>query len=281
DEFTLNDNDLCHYVGIIVDDEIEHPVNVQLIRQILIELLLGQLQHKHVLELAHLHHICMPWFSHDKVSLMPLFRMYLGGMGSTGKSQVLSSMMYFLIACQKEHRFAILGPTSGSAALINGATYHSMLGFGHQSTIGNSTSISALAKVRGQISRVETIFVDEISMVSCCDLYQISSQLTKAFCIPSEAFGGKSIIFAGDFAQLSPVGRGQSTLYSDRSSSQTMHEQQTPIGQTIWHLFTDIVILKRNMRQTGTSPLDQAFCIVLANMRYKSCSLADCHLLQS
>ncbi|OBZ67369.1 hypothetical protein A0H81_12737 [Grifola frondosa] len=212
-------------------------------------------------------------------------RLYLGGMGRTGKSRVLSSIMYFLIARDEKHRFAVLGPTGGCAALINGATYHSMLGFGHQSADNGAVSLSALAKVRGQFERVELIFIDEVSMISCSDLYRISSQLSKAFDCPTECFGGKSIILAGDFAQLPPAGQGQCALYSDSvgawSPAQSNHQQKNAIGKAIWHMFTDVVILRRNMRQTGMSPEDEAFRIALSNLRYKSCTAADCQLLRS
>ncbi|OBZ71253.1 hypothetical protein A0H81_08557 [Grifola frondosa] len=206
-------------------------------------------------------------------------RMYLGGMGGTGKSRVLSSLMYFLISRGEEYRFAVLGPTGGSAALINGSTYHSMLGFGPHNAEGDTVSISCLSKVRGRFLRVELIFIDEVSMISCSDIYHISSQLTKAFGEPSLTFGGKNVILAGDFAQLPPAGRGQTPLYSDNvsewSSAQTQSVQRMAIGKAIWHMFTTVVILRQNMRQTGCTEADEAFRIALSNLRYKSCTTAD------
>jgi len=43
-------------------------------------------------------------------------------------------------------------------------------------------------------------------MMSCQDMYKVFSQLAKALNIPHFSFGGINIIFAGDFAQLPPVG---------------------------------------------------------------------------
>lgn len=65
----------------------------------------------------HLHH-------HEKKPL----RMYLGGIGGTGKSTVVRALIHFLTARNEAHRFLVLAPTGSSACNINGQTYHSALG---------------------------------------------------------------------------------------------------------------------------------------------------------
>ncbi|KAI1786955.1 hypothetical protein LXA43DRAFT_897036 [Ganoderma leucocontextum] len=69
-------------------------------------------------------------------------RMYLGGMGGTGKSRVLLAIMGFLLFRDEAHRFIVLGPTGGSAALVGGSTYHSVLGFGFKKD-GDLTTAAA------------------------------------------------------------------------------------------------------------------------------------------
>ena len=54
--------------------------------------------------------------------------MYLGGMGGTGKSQVIRALISMFDKKQESHQFVILAPTGTAAALLNGSTYHSMLG---------------------------------------------------------------------------------------------------------------------------------------------------------
>jgi len=100
--------------------------------------------------------------------------------------------------------------TGSAAALLAGYTYHSVLG------INDSFSgCRSVAKVCARLEGVDYIFLDEVSMLSCHDMYRICSQLAKAFNIPEMPFGGKNIIFAGDFAQLPPVsGRESASLYS-------------------------------------------------------------------
>jgi PIF1-like helicase len=55
-------------------------------------------------------------------------RMYLGGMGGTGKSQVIKSIIDMFNARNEKHRFIVLAPTGTAAALLQGSTYHSALG---------------------------------------------------------------------------------------------------------------------------------------------------------
>ncbi|KIM74021.1 hypothetical protein PILCRDRAFT_80473, partial [Piloderma croceum F 1598] len=54
--------------------------------------------------------------------------MYLGGMGGTGKSQVIKAVMDFFNRHKENHRFLVVAPTGAAAALLNGSTYHSVLG---------------------------------------------------------------------------------------------------------------------------------------------------------
>jgi len=73
--------------------------------------------------------------------------MYLGGMGGTGKSQVIKALIAFFDRCNEAHRIMILAPTGTAAALLNGSTYHSALGV--QSKSGqNCNEHSTMTQVR-------------------------------------------------------------------------------------------------------------------------------------
>ena len=91
---------------------------------------------------------------------------------------------------------------------------------------------------------VKYIFLDEVSMLSCHDMYKISAQLAKAFNNCDLTFGGVNMIFAGDFAQLPPVLGGEShALYSGIIgnrvySSLTHYDQESAIGKALWHQIT-------------------------------------------
>src|ERR1700722_14160865 len=131
--------------------------------------------------------------------------MYVGGMGGTGKSQVIKALMEFYKSRNESHRFVVLAPTGTAAALLHGSTYHSFLGvpIDSQTAFRNETTNNEQVKTR--LDGVEYIFLDEVSMVACDDNYKISSQLAKGLNEFGMPYGGINMIFAGDFAQLPPV----------------------------------------------------------------------------
>src|SRR5436305_14792091 len=125
---------------------------------------------------------------------------------------------------------------------------------------------------------VDYIFLDEVSMLSCHDMYNISSKLAKAMNIYDNPFGGMNMIFAGDFAQLPPV--GGSSLYSKTvgttvDAALTPHSQESSIGKVLWHQITTVVILRENMRQKTQTVDDASLRTALVNMRYGKCTPED------
>jgi hypothetical protein len=131
--------------------------------------------------------------------------MYVGGMGGTGKSQVIKALMNFFKSRNESHRFVVLAPTRTATALLLGSTYHSFLGvpIDSQTALGNETTNNA--QVKTGLDGVEDIFLDKVFMVSCNDNYKISSQLAKALNEFDLPYGGINMIFSGDFSQLPPV----------------------------------------------------------------------------
>ncbi|KZV59029.1 hypothetical protein PENSPDRAFT_557393, partial [Peniophora sp. CONT] len=102
-------------------------------------------------------------------------RMYIGGMAGTGKSQVIKALIKFFDARGKSYAFLILAPTGSAASLVGGSTYHSALGFrgGNQGDNGMSTKQA----IKARLQAVEYVFIDEISMVDCQALYNISASM--------------------------------------------------------------------------------------------------------
>src|ERR1700723_2192851 len=200
--------------------------------------------------------------------------MYLGGMGGTGKSQVIKGLMHFFKSRNESHRFVVLAPTGTAAALLQGSTYHSFLGvpIDGQEALRNETNNT---QVRTRLDGVEYLFLDEVSMVACDDNYKISSQLAKGLNEFGLPYGGINMIFAGDFAQLPPV--FGSPLYSGSVGTQlmsrmTVQGQQAAIGKALWHQVTTVVILRENMRQKTQTPEDAKLRTALENMRYAACT---------
>ncbi|KDR76762.1 hypothetical protein GALMADRAFT_67297, partial [Galerina marginata CBS 339.88] len=98
-------------------------------------------------------------------------KMYLGGMGGTGKSRVIEALSKFFLIRKEAHRFVIVAPTGTAAALLGGSTYHSMFG------VYDFINATGLSKIQDRLSGVEYVFFDEVSMLSARDLYRISNQL--------------------------------------------------------------------------------------------------------
>ncbi|KAF7789846.1 hypothetical protein EIP86_000794 [Pleurotus ostreatoroseus] len=184
--------------------------------------------------------------NHATTSNSEPLRMHLGGMAGSGKSQVIRALTYFFEQRGESYRFMCLAPTGTAASLINGSTYHSALGI---NAFGRNTRM-AIALHR-----------------------------------EDSPFGGKSMIFAGDFAQLAPTGGGYS-LYSGNisSSAQTTgsrYVNEAPMGKSVWHQFTTVVLLRQNMRQASQTDEDAKFRTCLENLRYKACTPDDIALLRA
>jgi len=212
--------------------------------------------------------------------------MYIGGMAGTGKSRVLNAIQAFFANRNENHRVLVLAPTGSSAAIIYGYTYHSALGIGTgmDSIDGPRNEVAALRRVRALLEGVSHIFIDEISMIACHELYAISSRLSQATNIHNKPFGGLNVILAGDFAQLDPA-KG-AALFSGNvtmtnSARQKPREQMNTIGKLIWHQFTTVIILKENMRQNNITRQDASLRLALENMRYGACTQADLVFLRS
>jgi hypothetical protein len=212
------------------------------------------------------------------------FTMYLGGMGGTGKSEVIKALIHFFKERNELHRFAVLGPTGTSAALLGGSTYHSFLGVSLTGMSDKRNQATIIAQVKARLDGVDYIFEDEVSMLACHEMYKQSSQMAKATGVFDQPFGGINMIFAGDFAQLPPV--GGASLYSDVVKTQ-LHaglkpaQQEAVIGKALWHQVTIVVILRENMRQVSQTAEDAALRTALVNMRYGKCTPEDICFLRT
>ena len=209
-------------------------------------------------------------------------KMYIAGMAGTGKSQVLRALSEFFSRRKELYRLLILAPTGSAAALLGGSTYHSVLGI--NSDGNQSTPSTQLSQIKSRILGVQYIFLDEVSMLSCKDMYLISERLARIFNHCDIPFGGMNMIFAGDFAQLPPAIGGEHTSLYSRTAGRnptSLYDQQAAIGKALWHQVTTVVILRQNMRQRAKSDEDTQFREALSNMRYKACTVADIAFLKS
>ncbi|MBQ9772860.1 MAG: AAA family ATPase [Lentisphaeria bacterium] len=128
---------------------------------------------------------------------------FLTGEAGTGKSALLKKL------CEKSNdkNTVFLAPTGITACNIKGRTIHSFckLGLGLQT----EDTIEAITNPRLQalLEAVDTIVIDEISMVRSDILWAVDNRLRAVASgrKQNRPFGGKQIIVCGDFFQLPPV----------------------------------------------------------------------------
>jgi hypothetical protein len=204
-------------------------------------------------------------------------KMYIGGMGGTGKTTVLQAVIRYLHSRGELHKLLIIAPTGGSAALLGGATYHSALGLSDF-----VFSPKKLDKIREQLEGIEYVFFDEISMVACKELTNVSERLCMLTGCDDFPFGKLNMIFAGDFGQLPPVmGGEQAALYALLPRKTDVKYQRMAIGKALWHQITVVVILRQNMRQHTQTTNDSKLRRALENMRFRACTSHDIRFLES
>jgi hypothetical protein len=206
--------------------------------------------------------------------------MYLGGQGGTGKSRVIDALRDFFVGIGQARRFRLSSFTGVAARNISGMTLHAALMLG-EGIFSSARSSKARKDLMAMWEGVDYLFIDEISMVGCAFLYDISHALSVAKG-NDLAFGGINVVFAGDFAQLPPV--KQVRLYSHLDSkaianAATKNGQKVVFGKLLWLSVNTVVILTENMRQTG--PENQRFVELLGRLRDGRCTQSDYALLNT
>ncbi|WP_051291125.1 DEAD/DEAH box helicase [Pedobacter glucosidilyticus] len=128
---------------------------------------------------------------------------FLTGKAGTGKSTFLR---YIIETVSKN--FLVVAPTGISAINIGGVTIHSFFQFPLRPLLPKDTDIKIFDKDserRKIISNLDTLVIDEISMVRVDLIDGIDYSLRVNGGNPKLPFGGKQVIFVGDLFQLEPV----------------------------------------------------------------------------
>jgi len=123
---------------------------------------------------------------------------FLTGRAGTGKTTFLHNVQQ---ASDKE--FITLAPTGVAAMLAGGDTIHSFFGLPMEvCTPGTCGKLNELRIMT--LLHVDTIIIDEVSMVRCDVIDAIDYTLRNTL-KSSLPFGGKQVIFVGDMFQLPPI----------------------------------------------------------------------------
>ena len=186
---------------------------------------------------------------------------YVGGPGGTGKSQVIKAIVAFHEEINIKGKVKMCAYTGTAAKHIGGSTTSTLFGT-------RSTKRAILEK---RFANVNTIIVDEVSMIGCIHLNKISQCLTKAkHANPDLPFGGIDIIFY-------PI--GDYPLYSDWddesvTAPRSKSEIEKKLGQNLWRQVDRIVLLDEQMRVT-----DREYQDLLNRLREGICTDSDFEML--
>ena len=130
--------------------------------------------------------------------------LFVTGRAGTGKSTLLRCLKSNL-----PQKTAVLAPTGLAAVNVMGQTIHSFFGFPPQLI---TPEIIKRARRASMYRNLETIIIDEVSMVRADLMQGIDMALRLTRKKPQEPFGGVQIIAMGDLHQLAPVIRDHQTM---------------------------------------------------------------------
>lgn len=134
---------------------------------------------------------------------------FLTGKAGTGKSTFIKK-----IISETEKNIVVVAPTGIAAVNIGGVTIHSFFKLPFQPLIPDDEHIPIITgDNRKVISEMDTLIIDEISMVRADVLDAIDCSLRKNGGDTEKPFGGKQIILVGDIFQLEPVTPSQNGEY--------------------------------------------------------------------
>ncbi len=130
--------------------------------------------------------------------------LFLTGSPGTGKSYTLKKIIEYLN--DESIKYGVTALTGAAAILIKGQTLHSFLGiYKGDDTVDNLyNKLSNKKKKLNTLKQLETLIIDEISMMDSILFEKISLYLSKIK-NNNKPFGNIQLILIGDFCQLPPI----------------------------------------------------------------------------
>ena len=133
--------------------------------------------------------------------------LFITGRAGTGKSTLLNHL-----ADNTSKQIVICAPTGVAALNVGGQTIHSL--FRLPIGVIADHDIEQSAELRKLLGTIDTLVIDEVSMVNADLLDAVDRSLRQARQRKNEAFGGVQVVLFGDPYQLAPVpGEGEERAY--------------------------------------------------------------------
>lgn len=191
-------------------------------------------------------------------------RMYVGGPGGTGKSRIIDAVKHLFKIRSKSAWLQCAAPTGTAAKAITGRTFFSMLGINPKAKAQperRKTQRSTREDAAADLKQLKFIIFDEVSMIPCSVLHEISSRLIAINGANTNCdFGGVHVLFFGDFYQLTPC--NGKPLYN--SKAEVSEWDETIQGRKLWTRINKVFFLTQQHRQQQ----DQPFGDMLQRIRH-------------
>ncbi len=123
---------------------------------------------------------------------------FVTGRAGTGKSTLLGHLSW-----NTSKQIVIAAPTGVAALNVGGQTIHSL--FRLPIGVIADNAIDQSDQVRKLLNTIDTVVIDEVSMVNADLMDAIDRSLRQARQRPNDTFGGVQIVLFGDPYQLAPV----------------------------------------------------------------------------
>lgn len=209
---------------------------------------------------------------------------FVTGRAGTGKSTLLNHLSW-----NTSKQVVICAPTGVAALNVGGQTIHSL--FRLPIGVIADHDIDQTAETRKLLNTIDTLVIDEVSMVNADLLDAIDRSLRQARAKPFEPFGGVQVVLFGDPYQLAPVpgDNDERAYFTDRYQSiwffdakvwehtdlaiyelATIHRQNEPefkyMLTAVRHGMVTAEIAKRlNDAGARTAPTDGAITLATTN----------------
>ncbi len=192
--------------------------------------------------------------------------MYMAGVGGTGKTHVVKSILRLFALLGRSNEILVGAPTGAAALNIGGYTVHSLM------MLPSKKTKTLLKNLRSVWASVKYFIIDEVSMIGVKFLAEVSRRLQLAKgdtgVDASKPFGGVNVIFTGDFGQLKPVKATAlfNHQYVNHPGLQAIRDHSSIDnlkGIYLWRQVNTVVKLMKNQRQSA----DPVYADLLARVR--------------
>jgi hypothetical protein len=196
--------------------------------------------------------------------------MFISGQGGVGKSKLINDITrYTQIRYGKTEGFfgAVMktAPTGGASYNIRGQTWHKALGRAGFIRVTKTKPLSpkSILSLQKRLKGVRLFILDEISLLSLEDLWEISHRLGLATGVTNLPFGGLHAILAGDFYQMKCV-RGTPIVQGEITR---LNQEACDARNMFTHKMTHFVHLIHNVRAQQSNGLLSPLAYIASKVR--------------